>query len=383
MKRPSSKSGFVLRFDAINMLWGKTIPWRSRLLLLPPILPLSFTQSLQTLVDVILFSMADVDIYVTTPFKWQSIPQHLVDFGERPRQDTTLLSALLYWDSCYVFKVDWGEELSWYLNWWQWMVIIGLLMILIAWLWCSMWIFSLVDSDGDGQCDFTTVTMMINMNWLAEWIIAMYYCCCENLIDVLVTLSLWRSIDAAATTTEVCGLSQVTIVNALFDYDCCFTYPWLSNCTIEYRLLIMQNITYLHSMTHNLISPMILCLKQVWLLKIHTRSIKIYCWFWILILDTIYCFLNLDKNIHTIIEIFCQRDVPRKTYLLIMVFLLTTMQVLTVFMLKLWLLYVWDWDPSSLFNLEVIVVNAITKSSLVVVDVYTAPIIVLNYYNIG
>ena len=64
--------------------------------------------------------------------------------------------------------------------------------------------------------------MMLNMNCLAEWTIPMYYFCFTKLTDVPVTLSLQQSIDVAATTTEVCGPRQVTIVNALFDYDCCF-----------------------------------------------------------------------------------------------------------------------------------------------------------------
>lgn len=94
-------------------------------------------------------------------------------------------------------------------NWkrqWHWMVMDDV--ILIAWSWCSMWFYSLV-----------------------ECIIDLSYCCCTNLIDVPIPLSLQRSIDVAATTTEVCGPSWVTIVDALFDYDCCFAFLWLSNCT--------------------------------------------------------------------------------------------------------------------------------------------------------
>ena len=41
-------------------------------------------------------------------------------------------------------------------------------------------------------------------------------------------------------------------------------------------------------------------------------------------------------------------------------------------MLKQWLLRVWDWDHSSLLQLKVIVVSAVTKSSLIVGG-YTAP----------
>ena len=58
---------------------------------------------------------------------------------------------------------------------------------------------------------------------LKEWIIAMHYCCCENLNDVKIQWSIY----VAVATTEVCGLSWTTIVDDLFDYDCCFAFIWL------------------------------------------------------------------------------------------------------------------------------------------------------------
>lgn len=69
MKRFWSKSGFIPRFDAINMIWGKTRTWRIRLLLLPPILSLLLLQFVHILVHAIRFSIEDLEIHATTPFK--------------------------------------------------------------------------------------------------------------------------------------------------------------------------------------------------------------------------------------------------------------------------------------------------------------------------
>ena len=52
----------------------------------------------------------------------------------------------------------------------------------------------------------------------------MFYFCYAIFNDVLVALSIQRSIDVAATTAEVCGPSQVTIIDAMFDYDCYFSF---------------------------------------------------------------------------------------------------------------------------------------------------------------